>query len=71
MQQSKKNENDILSAVINFTQSIYSGRRVATDMSSLVDATSRLSLSKLDEWERLIRYEIYRDQEVSLPFRMK
>lgn len=34
-------------------------QRIRPDTSSFITATSKLSLKKLDEWERLIRWEIY------------
>lgn len=60
-------EVHILSAVSEFASSLNSGRRVVADMSALVEATSRLPLSKLDNWERLIRSGIYQAAANSKP----
>ena len=50
-------EDEVISAVRNFSNSINSGRKV-DDMSLLVEATSQLPLSNLEYWERLIRWEL-------------
>lgn len=50
-------EVKVVSAVKDFANSINSGHKIVADMSSVVEATSRLSLSNMDYWERLIRCE--------------
>jgi hypothetical protein len=67
MSQQQEMEVHILSAVSEFASSLNSGRRVVADISSLVEATSRLPLSKLDNWERLIRSGIYQAAANSKP----
>lgn len=67
----QEHEDDVFSAVREFAHSVNSGRKVVADMSSLVDATSRLSLSNLDAWERLIRWEFSKGLEASNPSRWK
>lgn len=52
-------ENNVLLAVYEFASSINSGRDAVADMSVLVEATARLPLSKLDNWERRIRCCLY------------
>jgi hypothetical protein len=50
-------EEQVISAVKDFAASINSGSKVVADMSSLVEVTSKLPLSNLDYWERIIREE--------------
>ena len=50
-------EREVILAVADFSRSINSGEKVVADMSQLVEITSRLPLSNLDYWERLIRSE--------------
>jgi hypothetical protein len=50
-------EDQLLSAVRQFASSLNSSQKIVADMSALVEATSRLPLSNLDNWERLIRWE--------------
>lgn len=47
----------VISAVRGIAQPINSGNKGAVDISALVEATSQLPLSNLDDWERLIRLE--------------
>lgn len=61
----QEHEDGVLSAVREFALSVNSGHKAGSDMSSLADATSRLSLSNLDAWERLIRWEFSKALEVS------
>lgn len=49
----------ILSAVGEFVASLNSRSGVVADMTGLVEATSRLPLSNLEYWERLIRSGLY------------
>lgn len=60
-------ENQVLSAVSQFASSLNSGRNVVSDMSALIEVTSRLSLSNLDNWERLIRQGLYQASANSKP----
>ncbi|MEH6443606.1 MAG: hypothetical protein V7784_06885 [Oceanospirillaceae bacterium] len=57
MDQSQITEAKIISAVKEFANSINSGGKVVGDMSALIEETSKLSLTNLDFWERLIRSE--------------
>lgn len=57
MYQPEVMEDKVISAVREFASSIKSGGKVVADMSSLVVATSQLTLSSFDYWERLIRSE--------------
>lgn len=57
MQHSHNLEEQIISALKAFAGSINSGGKVVADISPLVEVTSRLLLSNLDYWERLIRSE--------------
>lgn len=50
-------EGQVISAVKEFAVSINSGSRVVAGMSLLVEVTSKLPLSNLDYWERLVRGE--------------
>jgi hypothetical protein len=52
-------EAHVLSAVSEFTASLNSGSSVVADMTGLVEVTSRLPLSNLEYWERLIRSGLY------------
>ena len=52
-------EEHVLSAVSEFASSLNSGRRVVANMAALVNATSCLPLSNLENWERLIRSALY------------
>lgn len=58
---------EVLSAVRQVVQSVSSGRKVVADMSVLVAATSNLSLTNLDIWERLLRWEFSKELKASLP----
>jgi hypothetical protein len=57
VRESQVMEDKVISAVREFAHSIKSGGKVVADMSALIDATSQLSLSSFDYWERLIRTE--------------
>lgn len=50
-------EEQVISALKKFAASINSGSKIVADMSLLVEVTSKLPLSNLDYWERLIRGE--------------
>lgn len=65
--QQQKLEDEVLTAVRQFANSLSSGQKVVADMSALVKATSRLPLSNLDYWERLIRRELYQTLANSKP----
>jgi len=64
-------EDHVLSAVNQFASSLTSGRKVVADMSALVEATSRLPLSNLDNWERLIRSGLHQASANSKPAKWK
>lgn len=57
MVQHKDHEKEVVDAVNYFAKTITSGGKIVADMSSLVTATSKIRLSNLDEWERLIRWK--------------
>lgn len=57
MKKHKEMEEKVVLAVKEFANSINSGRSIVFDMSGLINATSCLSLSSLNYWERLIRCE--------------
>ena len=57
-QQMHEIEEQVKLAVKKFAVSINSGSKVVADMSSLIEVTSKLPLSNLDFWERLIRWEL-------------
>ncbi|MBP52943.1 MAG: hypothetical protein CMG88_00030 [Marinobacter sp.] len=57
MQQLQTIEDQVISAVQDFANSIRSGSKVVADMSALIDVTDNLPLSSFDYWERLIRSE--------------
>jgi hypothetical protein len=61
----------VLAAVIDFASSINSGGSAPPDMSSLIDATSPLTLTNLDDWERLIRGGIYSAKNSQKPPKWK
>lgn len=67
--QQKDEVEEVLSAVRQIAQSVSSGRTVVVDMSGLVAATSNLSLTNLDVWERLLRWEFSRELNASMPTR--
>lgn len=67
----QEHEDNVLSAVREFALSVNSGRKGVADISQLVDATSRLPLSNLEAWERLIRWEFSKAIEASNPSRWK
>lgn len=52
-------EGQILAAVSQFSASLNSDQKVIGDMSALVEATSHLPLSNLDNWERIVRQGLY------------
>ena len=58
-------EEQVISEVKGFAESINSGSKVVADMSSLVEVTSKLPLSNLDYWEKLIRWEFSSALELS------
>lgn len=57
MVQHREHEKEVVEAVDYFANTITSGGKIVADMSSLVTATSKIRLSNLDEWERLIRWQ--------------
>ncbi|MDO8927111.1 MAG: hypothetical protein Q7U94_09400 [Sideroxyarcus sp.] len=64
-------EDRVLTAVSQFASSLTSGRKVVADMSALVEATSRLPLSNLGNWERLIRTGLHLASANSKPAKWK
>jgi hypothetical protein len=52
-------EDQVRSAVRQFASSLNASQKKVADMSALVEATSRLPLSNMDNWERLIRWELH------------
>lgn len=67
MRSQQEQEAEILSAIRVFARSAYGGPNVVADMSSLIKATSEISLSNLDQWERFIRWNIAREMQESRP----
>lgn len=65
MPQQMEHKEKVLSAVRQFARSINVSRKVIADMSLLIDATSHLSLTNLDAWERLLRWEFSNALETS------
>jgi hypothetical protein len=63
--------SQVLSAVSEFASSLNSAGKANGDMSALVEVTSRLPLSKLDTWERLIRSGLYQVAADSKPAKWK
>lgn len=47
-----------LAAIRHWAQNRHSGLTIAADLNALVVATSQLSLSNLEDWERAIRWEL-------------
>ncbi len=66
-----KHEQEVIQAVKEFAYSVNSGSKVIADMSTLIKATSRLPLTNLDVWERLIRWEFQKELSNSTPARWK
>lgn len=64
-------EDKVISAVREFANSINLGSKVVADMSTLIDVTSHLSLTRFDYWERLIRSEFSRALRESTPPKWK
>lgn len=64
-------EVHVLSAVSEFVASLNSGSAVVADMTGLVEVTSRLPLSNLEYWERLIRSGLYQAAANSKPAKWK
>jgi hypothetical protein len=58
MSQQKTREQDIIAAVKQFAKSANTNDRVVAGISLLVEATSTLPLTNLDNWERLIRWQL-------------
>ncbi|WON75845.1 hypothetical protein [Serratia sp. UGAL515B_01] len=58
MLQQKKHEQEIVAAVKQFANSTNSNDSVVIDISMLVAATSKLPLTNLEIWERLIRWQL-------------
>ena len=71
MPHQQKQEAEVISAVRILAKAINSGRDVTTGMSILIEATSQLSLTNLDFWERLIRWELFRELQSSRPSKWK
>jgi hypothetical protein len=64
-------EDHVLLAISEFVGSLNSGRGVVADMTALVEVTSRLPLSNLEYWERLIRSGLYQAASDSKPAKWK
>lgn len=64
-------EAHVLSAVSEFVASLNSGSGVVADMTELVEVTTRLPLSNLEYWERLIRSGLYQAAAHSKPAKWK
>lgn len=64
-------EAHVLLAVCEFVSSLNSGSNVVADISELVEVTSRLPLSNLEYWERLIRSGLYQAAADSKPSKWK
>ncbi len=71
MSPQREMEARILSAVAEFIDSLNSGSRVVADMTGLDEVTSRLPLSNLEYWERLIRSGLYQAAANSKPAKWK
>lgn len=71
MPQLQEMEDQVRSAVWRFASSIDHGQKVVADMSPLIEATSRLPLSNLDNWERLLRRELFQSLENGGPISWK
>lgn len=71
MPQKMEYKEEVLSAVRKFAHSVNVGSKVIADMSLLIDATSHLSLTNLDAWERLLRWEFSNALETSKPSKWK
>lgn len=67
MSQQQETEAHVLSAVSEFVVSLNSDSGVVADMTGLVEVTSRLPLSNLEYWERLIRSGLYQSAGHSTP----
>jgi hypothetical protein len=67
----QEHKEEVISAVRKFAQSINYGRKVVPDMSMLIEATSKVPLTNLDSWERLIRWELFRELKTSTPAKWK
>lgn len=65
MLQQNKYKQEILAAIKQFSNSVNSNGRVLADISMLVAATSKLPLTNLDIWERLIRWQLNTALQVS------
>jgi hypothetical protein len=61
----------VLSAISEFVGSLNSCSAVVADMTELVEVTSRLPLSNLEYWERLIRSGLYQAAANSQPAKWK
>ena len=57
MQNSQEKTKEIILAIKEFASSINSASNGVSDMTALVNATSKLELKNIDHWERLIRDE--------------
>ena len=64
-------EAPVLSTVSEFVSSLNSGSSLVADMTALVEVTSRLPLSNLEYWERLIRSGLYQAAANSKPAKWK
>lgn len=64
-------EGHVLSAISKLVGSLNSGSGVVADMTELVEVTSRLPLSNLEYWERLIRSGLYQAATNSKPAKWK
>lgn len=59
MDNQKDLEQEVREAARQFARSLNHGRTVVADLSEITEVTSRLPLSNLDQWERLLRWEIW------------
>lgn len=67
----QEHEEKVLSALKKFAQSVNLESKVVADMSTLVDATTNLSLTNLDLWERLLRWRFSSELKSSMPHNSK
>ncbi|MBT9547812.1 MAG: hypothetical protein IV090_20655 [Candidatus Sericytochromatia bacterium] len=55
-------KDEVVAAFRWFAQAVNAGRKGESEMSPLVEATSRLSLSQMESWERCLRRELHNTQ---------
>ncbi|MCM0147182.1 hypothetical protein KCN56_01190 [Photobacterium galatheae] len=71
MNQLKKQEEKVVSAVIEFARSIHSDAQAEACMSVLVEVTSQVPLKNFEYWERLIRRVFYLERGSIAPLKWK